>query len=285
MTEQIHRTRAEIAVGAPAADVYRALTDVVNWPLLYPWIAHTEIIEQHGEEDLTRFWAVRPGAGGALRVWSSRRRLDSSRLSMEFTQQGTVGAIRQLGGEWLFIDEADGGSRVESTHWFTADGDPAATEAELDRHSSLQMRTLKAAVENREADAARVLRAERELLVDGPLEEVHRLLVETFTAGADTGPQDALVVTLGTGEQAVLVSRAPHRVVLRHLDPPAGLALYKRTWTLAPAPAGVRLTSSQLAVVDGTQAEGPQAGHPALQTWLDRQADADLRVSERVQAG
>ncbi|WP_051970077.1 SRPBCC family protein [Kitasatospora azatica] len=285
MTEEIHRTRAAISVQAPARDVYLTLTDVLGWPLLYPWITHTEVLEQQGPEDLTKFWAVRPGPEGTLRIWTSRRRLDDAALVMEFEQHGSVGAIRRLGGRWLFLEQPDGQCLVESHHWFTTDEDPAVTAAELDRHGALQMRTLKEAVEQREQAEPLVLRAEREVLLAGTtIEEVHRHLVDTLDLG-ETPQEEAQFVTARAAHpdgpsragRSVLILRDPHTVLLKHLEPPAEFALYRRSWHLDSTADGIRVTARQLAVARSEEADLSRLGE-----WLDRQAAADLPAAAAV---
>ncbi|MFH8571830.1 SRPBCC family protein [Streptomyces sp. NPDC017993] len=285
---EVHRTRAAITVDAPADVVHRTLTDVLNWPLLYPWITHTEVVERHGIEDLSRFWAVRPGPEGGLRIWQSRRRVHDAELRMEFEQEGTVGAIRRLGGEWLFLPEGDGRCRVESHHWFTCDGDPADTREELDRHGALQMRTLKEAVEERAAKARSVLRAERSAVVPGTLPEVYARLARAL---GDTAPDAAESAEFTTAETArpdgsssparsVRITRAPHTLVLKHLDPAPEFALHRRVWRLRSAADGVRVTAEQLAVVRpdtlGDDPAAPDGARHRLLEWLDARAADDL---------
>jgi aromatase len=284
--DQIHRTKAEITVDAPAELVYRTLTDVAGWPLLYPWIVHTEIVERQGIEDLTRFWAVRPGPEGGLRIWQSRRSLHDDTLRMVFEQQGSVGAIRGLGGEWLFIALENGGCRVESHHWFTTDQDPAITAGELDRHGALQMRTLKAAVEGREQDGPLVLRAERDTLLPGTVEDVHARLSAALGQGGSAAEETAVFGTAVTehpdgtvrGGRTVHIGRAPHTVVVKHLDTPDEFALYRRSWRLAQEADGVRVTTERLAVARPETLAGDRAGERrrALLAWLDEGAARDL---------
>ncbi|MFE3639372.1 SRPBCC family protein [Streptomyces sp. NPDC059168] len=285
-TEEIHRTRAGVTVDAPAELVYRTLTDVSGWPLLYPWIAHTEIVEERGTEDLSKFWAVRPGPEGGLRIWQSRRRLHDDTLRMVFEQQGTVGAIRRLGGEWLFVALEGGGCRVESHHWFTTDQDPAITAGELDRHGALQMRTLKAAVEGRERDGRLVLRAERRALRPGTVADVHARLsaalgqvgtaAETAVFGtADTPRPDGST----SSGRIVHIGRAPHTIVVKHLDPPREFALYRRSWRLAQEADGVRVTAERLAVARPETLAADSGGQrrAELLAWLGAGAEHDVR--------
>ncbi|PWI42520.1 SRPBCC family protein [Streptomyces sp. ICBB 8177] len=284
--ERAGRTEAAITVAAPAALVYRTLTDVAGWPLLYPWITHTEVLERRGAEDLARFWAVRPGPEGGLRIWQSARRLHDADLRMEFEQQGTVGAIRRLGGEWRFLPDGRDGCRVESHHWFTSGEDPALTAAELDRHGALQMRTLKEAVEQREHQERRVLRAERSAVLPGTPHEVQARLtralgraepVATEAAEFVDTPVDRPDGTVAEG-RAVRIVRAPHTVVLKYLDPGAPFALHRRVWRLRSAAGGVRVTAQRLAVLD-PQSAADDSRRPALLAWLDDRATADLGLA------
>ncbi|MCS0639589.1 aromatase/cyclase [Streptomyces sp. LP05-1] len=284
--EEIHRTEARITIDAPAELVYRTLTDVAGWPLLYPWIVHTEIVEMRGTGDLSRFWAVRPGPEGGLRIWQSRRTLHDDTLRMVFEQQGSVGAIRGLGGEWLFIPLENGGCRVESHHWFTTDQDPAVTAGELDRHGALQMRTLKAAVEGREQDGPLVLRADRSALLPGTVEEIHARLAAALgqdgpatgeTAGFGTAVMEHPDGTTHSG-RIVRIGRPPHTLVVKHLDAPGEFALYRRSWRLAQEADGVRVTAGHLAVARPETLAGDRAGERrrALMAWLDEGAGRDL---------
>ncbi|MFG2718567.1 SRPBCC family protein [Streptomyces sp. NPDC048416] len=282
---EIHRTQAAITVDAPAELVYRTLTDVTGWPLLYPWIVHTEIVERSGIEDLATFWAVRPGPEGGLRIWQSRRSLHDDTLRMVFEQRGSVGAIRELGGEWLFTDLEGGGCRVESHHWFTTDEDPALTAGELDRHGALQMRTLKEAVEGREQQSPLVLRAARDTLVPGTVKDVHARLSADLGLGGPATGETAGFGTAATEHpdgtthdgRTVHIGRAPHTVVVKHLDPPAEFALYRRTWRLAEEADGVRVTAERLAVArPDTLAQDAQERRRALLTWLGEGAARDL---------
>jgi len=249
-TPTIHRTRAAIDIDAPAEAVYLALTDLEYWPLLFPWIAHTEVVHRHGADDKAKFWAVRPGPEGGLRIWTSTRTLDSVALRMEFEQQGSVGPISRLGGTWDFLPQEGGGCRVESSHWFTTDADPQDTAAELDRHGALQMRTLKARTENAATEDARALRSESTALLPGTVEEVHALLLAAQPQDGREGDADAWFASSDSeAGRTVQISYAPRTVLRKRLDPPAGTDLYRCRWQLAEAPqGGVLVTAEVLAV-------------------------------------
>lgn len=128
---QVHRTSAAIDVDAPADVVYRALTEVVGWPVLYPWIAHTEVVARDGADDEVKFWAVRPGPEGGLRIWTSKRTLDPVARRMVFEQQGSVGPIERLGGTWDFVSREDGGAG-----WSRGTGSPRTPTRPSPRASS-----------------------------------------------------------------------------------------------------------------------------------------------------
>ncbi|MFG3284075.1 SRPBCC family protein [Streptomyces sp. NPDC048111] len=242
---EIHRTRAGIDVDAPADTVYRALTDVADWPLLYPWIAHTEILSRQGQDDEVKFWAVRPGPEGGLRVWTSRRTLDPVALRMDFTQQGSVGPIKELGGTWDFLPRPDGGCQVVSGHWFTTDADPQDTAGELDRHGGLQMRTLKARTEQPASLTSDVIRVADSTVLAGTVASVRARLLDALPAregqeSAWFGAQD--------GVASVQIEHGGHTLVQKPLTAPEPADLYRRRWRLAEADGGVLVTADVLAV-------------------------------------
>ncbi|MFE3170899.1 SRPBCC family protein [Amycolatopsis sp. NPDC059090] len=137
-------------VAAPAATAYRLLTDAGSWPLLFPWILHTECLEQTGNEDVYRFWGLTPDGG--TRIFSSRRDLDPVGLSMDFEQRGAVGEVRGLTGRWLFKPLSDDRTLVESHHTFSMASDaPEAREravAMFTKHGNAQMDALRRRAEH-----------------------------------------------------------------------------------------------------------------------------------------
>ncbi|MCV2458474.1 SRPBCC family protein [Streptomyces sp. ICN988] len=247
---EIHTTRAGIDVDATPDTVYGALTDVADWPVLYPWIAHTEILSQDGPHDEVKFWAVRPGPEGGLRIWTSRRTLDPVALRMEFTQQGSVGPIRELGGTWDFRPRPGGGCRVTSGHWFTTDADPRDTAGELDRHGGLQMRTLKARTERPASLTSDVVRVEDRAVLAGSVDSVRARLLDALPRR--TGAESAW---FGTHDDVptVQIEHGGHTLVQKLLDPPGPAELYRRRWRLAEAPGGVLVAADVLAVASTGQ--------------------------------
>ncbi|WP_328312897.1 SRPBCC family protein [Streptomyces sp. NBC_00442] len=242
---EIHRTRAGIEIDASADTVYRALTHVADWPLLYPWIAHTEIVAQDGQDDEVKFWAVRPGPEGGLRIWTSRRTLDPVALRMDFAQQGSVGPIKELGGTWDFLPRPGGGCQVVSGHWFTTDADPQDTAGELDRHGGLQMRTLKSKTEQPGALTSDVIRVEDRAVVSGSVAEVHaRLLAALPPREGD----DSAWFGTRDGVRSVQIEHGGHTLVQKPLTPPGPAELYRRRWRLTQGPGGVVVQADVLAV-------------------------------------
>ncbi len=246
---EIHRTRAGIEIDAPADTVYRALTEVADWPLLYPWIAYTEVLTQRGQDDEVKFWAVRPGPEGGLRVWTSRRTLDPVALRMDFTQQGSVGPIKELGGTWDFLARPDGGCRVVSGHWFTTDADPQETAGELDRHGGLQMSTLKSKTEQPRSLTSDVIRVEDSAVVAGSVAEAHARLLAALPARE--GEESAWFGTQD-GVRSVQIEHGGHTLVQKPLTAPEPAELYRRRWRLAAAPDGGVLVRADVLAVAST---------------------------------
>lgn len=275
-TTETHRTEACVEIAAPAEDVYRLLTDVVEWPLLYPWIAHTEVLEREPDGDLVQFWAVKPD--GSARIWSSRRTLDARALRMDFEQLGSVGPIDALGGTWVFHPRDDGGCRVETRHWFTTGQDPEQVAGELDRNSERQLGVLRTKAERRQEFASRVLRVEqhRELAHDPA--EAHARLRRALDAPAGASAEFTDVTRRGPSggthtSRTLRIVLPGHAVIEQELTPPDPLELCLRRWRVAPSAGGTTLTASM--VLSSPQADRAE-GRDALRTWAAANLAASL---------
>jgi aromatase len=284
-TVDAHRTEASATIAAPAPDVYRLLTDVAEWPLLYPWIAHTEILESDvlesgGSRDLVKFWAVKPD--GTARIWTSRRTLDPRALRMDFEQLGSVGPITGLGGTWVFHPDGEAGCRVETTHWFTTGHDPAEVAGELDRNSARQLAVLRAKAERREEFAGRVLRVERRRELPYTVEESYDLLVRSLGAEHDGAAFVDLASRApagGTRTGRTLRIAVPGRAVVQQdLEPADPLELWLRRWRVEQRAGGTLLTAA--AVLSSPQAARPRT-RELLRAWADSDLAASLAAVER----
>jgi len=66
----VREVEHEITVQAAAADVYRLLAEVENWPRLFPPSVYVDYLERTGTSERIRIWAT---ANGEAKNWTSRR--------------------------------------------------------------------------------------------------------------------------------------------------------------------------------------------------------------------
>ncbi|MEU6942397.1 aromatase/cyclase, partial [Streptomyces rubiginosohelvolus] len=138
----------EITVSAPAAEVYRLIAEVENWPRIFPPTIYVDHIERSAGEELIRIWAT---ANGEAKNWTSRRVLDPEAMRITFRQQVSTPPVATMGGTWIIepLDEAT--SRVRLLHDYRAiDDDPeglAWIDEAVDRNSRSELAALKTNVE------------------------------------------------------------------------------------------------------------------------------------------
>jgi aromatase len=146
----------EITVAAPAETVYRLLANVPNWPLIFPPTIYAEQTEFDGSNERIHIWAT---ANGSLKDWTSRRTLNPAELRIDFHQEVSAPPVASMRGAWIMTSLADGGTRIDLLHDYTAIDDDRKsfdwiTEA-VDSNSRSELAALK---ENLElAHAARDL--------------------------------------------------------------------------------------------------------------------------------
>lgn len=294
---EAEQTQASIIVDAPAEITYAMLVDVANWPLLYPWIAHTEFVERAPAEDLVQFWAVNPL--GRIRIWTSRRYLDASALRMDIEQQGSVGPITGLTGSWTFKPLPGDRCLVESRHAFHAatPEDRAAGVTELNRHGKLQMETLKSRVENRARLAELTWSFEDSLVVESELGQVYRALRDVGSWPAHLPYLTALEVTedendvqfydvrthdANESSRYVRICLPDKGIAYKQLTVTAPVDLHLGRWTLAETPAGVSVTSAHTVLVNPSAAEQLPELRDRLHKTLSADSLAELQLVKRL---
>lgn len=138
----------KITIDAPAAEVYRLIAEVQNWPHLFPPTVHVDHVEQSAGSERIRIWAT---ANGEVKNWVSRRVLDPERRRIEFRQEVSAPPVAAMGGTWLIEPVAERQSLVRLLHDYRAvDDDPkslAWIEQAVDRNSRSELAALKANVE------------------------------------------------------------------------------------------------------------------------------------------
>ncbi|MFI1567888.1 aromatase/cyclase [Streptomyces sp. NPDC020490] len=171
---ELREVEHQITISAPAAEVYRLIADVANWPRIFPPTIYVDHLERSGNEELIRIWAT---ANGEAKNWTSRRVLDPEALTITFRQQVSTPPVATMGGTWI-IEPLDGQtSSVRLLHDYTAvDDDPAGLawiEEAVDRNSRSELAALKTNVEFAAASEELTFSFEDTVEVDGSAKDCY----------------------------------------------------------------------------------------------------------------
>ncbi|MFF3984057.1 aromatase/cyclase [Streptomyces sp. NPDC001601] len=169
----------EITVSAPAAEVYRLIADVANWPRIFPPTIYVDHLERSGNEELIGIWAT---ANGEAKNWTSRRVLDPDGLRITFRQTVSTPPVASMGGTWIIEPAGEGASRVRLLHDYTAVGDDPAglawIDEAVDRNSRSELAALKTNVELATASEELTFSFEDTVRVDGAAKDLYDFVNE-----------------------------------------------------------------------------------------------------------
>lgn len=134
----------DVKIQAPAADVYRFIADVANWPRIFPPTVHVEHLERSGSQERIQIWAT---VGGAAKTWISRRELDPVGGRIVFRQEVSTPPVGGMSGTWIVAPISDTECHVRLLHGYHAeDADPAKLawiDEAVDRNSQSELAALK----------------------------------------------------------------------------------------------------------------------------------------------
>ncbi|MFK0280208.1 aromatase/cyclase [Streptomyces sp. NPDC090499] len=169
----------EITVPAPAAEVYRLIADVANWPRIFPPTIYVDHLERSGNEELIGIWAT---ANGEAKNWTSRRVLDPEGLRITFRQTVSTPPVASMGGSWIIESAGEGSARVRLLHDYTAVGDDPAglawIDEAVDRNSRSELAALQKNVELATAGAELTFSFEDTVRVDGAAKDLYDFVNE-----------------------------------------------------------------------------------------------------------
>jgi aromatase len=152
MTEHGRQVRHEITASVPAAEVYRLIADVRNWPRIFPPTILVDHLERGDERERIRIWAT---ANGSAKTWTSRRILDPANLRIDFRQEVSADPVAEMSGSWILESLGDAACRIVLLHEYRAvDDDPSALawiDAAVDRNSRSELAALRTTVEGHRA--------------------------------------------------------------------------------------------------------------------------------------
>lgn len=173
----VREVEHEIAVSAPAKDVYRLIAEVENWPRIFPPTIYVDYLEPGDAEQRIRIWAT---ANGEAKNWTSRRTLDPSALRIEFRQEVSAPPVAAMGGAWVIEPSSEQTARIRLLHDYRAieDRDLEWIDQAVDRNSRSELAALKANVELAYASQERTFSFEDTVHVDGKARDVYDFVNE-----------------------------------------------------------------------------------------------------------
>ncbi|MFF7888960.1 aromatase/cyclase [Streptomyces sp. NPDC020794] len=292
----------EITVHADAADVYRLLAEVENWPRLFPPSVYVDYLERDGNEERIRVWAT---ANGEAKNWSSRRTLDPEALRIRFWQEVSAPPVAEMTGTWIIERVGDQESRVRLLHSYRAiDDDPEGLswiDAAVDRNSRAELPGLKANLELSAQNAELSLSFEDSVRVEGAAKDVYDFVNEAHlwterlphvakveltedTPGLQTLRLNTLTKDGSTHTTESVRVCFPHRkIAYKQTTLPALLDLHTGYWTFEEGADGVTTATSQHTVVLNAesiaQVLGPEAGVPEARRFIREALGGNSRTT------
>jgi C7-C12 aromatase (ARO/CYC) len=177
---EVHVAEYSVLAQAPAQVVFDTYVRAERWAQLFSNVVHTEYVSQDDGADAVEIWALR--GEDAVRHWVSRRTIDREGLRVAFTNDPAPAPMAEAGGEWSFVPQPDGGTKVTIRHEFSlldgADVAPERIAAEFEKHSTRQLRELKAAAERADELVDLIVDFEDPLFIGGTAEDAWVMLYE-----------------------------------------------------------------------------------------------------------
>lgn len=180
MNEPVRReVEHEITIEAPAAEVYRMLAEVENWPIIFPPSVYVDRVAHDGAEERIRIWAT---ANGEPKSWTSRRVLDPAGLRIDFRQEVSAPPVAEMDGTWIVEPAGERRTRLRLRHGYRAiDDDPdglAWIDQAVDRNSRAELPALKANVEQATRARELTLSFADSVRIEGAAKDVYDFLNE-----------------------------------------------------------------------------------------------------------
>ncbi|MFI9724231.1 aromatase/cyclase [Streptomyces sp. NPDC052396] len=292
----IREVEHEITVAAPAAEVYRLIAEVENWPLIFPPSVYVEQ-EPLGEgQERIRIWAT---ANGSAKNWTSRRTLDPQGLRITFRQEVSAPPVASMGGTWIIEPLSDAESRIRLLHDYRAiDDDPeklAWIDQAVDRNSRSELASLKENIERATGAEELTFSFEDTIRIAGSAKDVYDFINEAQlwterlphvgrveltedTPGLQTLEMDTVAKDGSQHTTKSIRVCFPHeKIVYKQITLPALMVLHTGYWRFVEDGDGVLATSQHTVTLNTaniTKILGPEAGvtearefvHSALST-------------------
>ncbi|MER5950504.1 aromatase/cyclase [Streptomyces sp. NPDC001904] len=291
-----------ITVHAPAADVYRLLAEVENWPRLFPPNVHVEYLERDAGHERIRIWAT---ANGEAKNWTSVRELDGEALCITFRQEVSAPPVAEMSGTWIVEPQGPDETRLRLLHTYRAvDDDPdglAWIDRAVDRNSREELPGLKDGLEQAATHYELTLSFVDSVRVNGSVKDLYDFVNEADrwterlphvsavrltedTPGLQVLRMDTKAVDGSTHTtESVRVCFPHHKIAYKQTTLPALMALHTGYWEFRTDDDGVVTASSQHTVVlnagNITTVLGPDAGVPEARAFVRKALGTNSRAT------
>ncbi|MER6539539.1 aromatase/cyclase [Streptomyces sp900105755] len=291
----------EIMVSAPAAEVYRLIADVANWPRIFPPTIYVDHLERSGNEELIGIWAT---AGGEAKNWTSRRVLDPERLRITFRQTVSTPPVATMGGTWIIEPAGEGASRVRLLHDYTAVGDDPAglawIDEAVDRNSRSELAALKTNLELATAGEELTFSFEDTVRVDGAAKDLYDFVneadrwserlphVATVRLTEDTPGLQTLEMDTRAKDGSTHTTRSyrvcldGRKIAYKQTTLPALMNLHTGYWTFRETDEGTFASSQHTVVLrpeNITKILGPEAGVAEAREYVQGALSTNSRAT------
>ncbi|MEU2619736.1 aromatase/cyclase [Streptomyces sp. NPDC007157] len=291
----------EITVSAPAAEVYRLIADVANWPRIFPPTIYVDHLERSGHEELIGIWAT---ANGEAKNWTSRRVLDPDGLRITFRQTVSTPPVASMGGTWIIEPLDDATARIRLLHDYTAvDDDPAGLawiDEAVDRNSRSELAALKTNVELATASAELTFSFEDTVEVEGSAKDLYDFVneadrwserlphVATVRLTEDTPGLQTLEMDTRAKDGSTHTSKSyrvcldGRKIAYKQTTLPALMNLHTGYWTFRETDAGTFASSQHTVVLRPENIEkilGPDAGVAEAREYVQGALSTNSRAT------
>ncbi|MHC3462943.1 aromatase/cyclase [Streptomyces flavovirens] len=291
----------EITVSAPAADVYRLIAEVENWPRLFPPSIYVDHVERTGTEEVIRIWAT---ANGEAKNWTSRRVLDPERLRIGFRQEVTAPPVADMGGTWIVEPLSASTSRLRLLHDYRAvDDDPEKLkwiDEAVDRNSRSELAGLKDNLEFVAASQELTFSFEDTVEIAGSAKDVYDFIneaglwserlphVATVRLTEDVPGLQTLEMDTRAKDGSVHTTKSyrvclPHeKIAYKQTTLPALMSLHTGYWTFRETAVGVAASSQHTVVIrpeNITAVLGPEAGVADARAYVQAALSTNSRAT------
>ncbi|MFF7052759.1 aromatase/cyclase [Streptomyces griseorubiginosus] len=267
MPSELHESRHEIKISAPAETVYRMLAHAEDWPRLFPPNIYVDHVERGEREERIRIWAT---AGDTVKNWTSRRTLDPENLRIRFRQEVSTPPVAAMGGTWHIEALPSGDALVRLDHDYQAvDAESLAWLDEVvDGNSRSELENLRAIAESEGATDEGTCSFEDTIAISGSAADVYEFIdradlwterlphvlavrLEEPAPGLQTLEMDTLSKDGSSHTtKSYRVCLPHHRIAYKQVTLPALITLHTGRWTITPTEDGVTASSQHTFTVN-----------------------------------